>query len=304
MKRQQTLFFIHGRTFKPNYNDLKQLWIEALKYGIARDYGCQHAQRLDKIKTEFVYFGDLSNEFLAARSKKYNRVADTKARRITLEDLKEYACSDYTKTTYKALRSRFHPVRWCFAWLLARVPLVSRVAMWIKMPDMSHYWWNSQKCFGRRIRERIAAPLYKSLKRGDDVMLVGHSLGSIVAYDALSELSTSGLEDGVEVSRLVTLGSPLGVGFVKRRLRNWRSKQFPCNVCYWDNVAAEDDYVSLDKEVMDDFKAKMRTTIIQDWKIYNLAVKGGSAHQHHATGYLIHPKVAEIVNAWISSPST
>ena len=55
------------------------------------------------------------------------------------------------------------------------------------------------------------------------------------------------------VSHLVTLGSPLGVPFAQRCLRNWRWTH-PTNVLVWDNLTAKDDFVALDTEVGDDFE--------------------------------------------------
>ena len=302
MDRKKTLILIHGRGFKPDESDLKRLWTDALIAGVARDLGEGGAAALGSINTRFVYYGDMSNAFLARKGRKYNRVADTKARQVTLDVLKDYAVHDFSPSTYKTLRGRFHRVRTWLAGFIVRVPLVRGFAMWVKMPDMAHYWWKTKKRFGIDLRNRLASPLRKTLEAGDDVMIISHSLGTIVAYDVLSEFShpdAGGELIPGSVSHLVTLGSPLGVRFVQRRLRNWRT--YPSNITAWDNVTAKDDYVALDTRVGDDFK-RMKCRI-RDRSIYSLAVKDGSAHQHHATGYLIHPEVVEIVNGWLHASS-
>ena len=139
-------------------------------------------------------------------------------------------------------------------------------------------------------------------------MLIGHSLGTLIAYDVLWKFSHRGEyrvlrgDNPHTLAHLVTLGSPLSNPTVQEKLnggllKGW--KRFPNNVGVWSNIAAEDDYVCHDETVADEFGG-MRTKI-SDVPIYNLAVKVGKAHQHHATGYLVHPIVADLVHAWMQS---
>ena len=70
---------------------------------------------------------------------------------------------------------------------------------------------------------------------GGDVILLGHSLGSVVAYDALSE------HPDLPVPGLITFGSPLGLPTVRRRLR---TRRFPSGVARWVNVYDPRDFVT------------------------------------------------------------
>jgi hypothetical protein len=70
---------------------------------------------------------------------------------------------------------------------------------------------------------------------GDDVILLGHSLGSVVVYDALSE------HPDLPVPGLITLGSPLGLPTVRRRLG---VRRFPPGVARWVNVYDPRDFVT------------------------------------------------------------
>lgn len=70
---------------------------------------------------------------------------------------------------------------------------------------------------------------------GGDVILLGHSLGSVVVYDALSE------HPDLPVPGLITLGSPLGLPTIRRRLRTLR---FPQGVARWVNVYDPRDFVT------------------------------------------------------------
>jgi endonuclease G, mitochondrial len=69
----------------------------------------------------------------------------------------------------------------------------------------------------------------------DDVILLGHSLGSVVTYDLLQE------RPGLPVLGLITLGSPLGLPTVRRRLP---ARRFPGGVVRWINVFDPRDLVT------------------------------------------------------------
>lgn len=94
---KKSLFLIHGRSFKPNAEDLGALWIEALQHGLTREFGRDAADALGAIDRKFIYFGDLSNRLLARRDPDYDEGADLKARREALDGLKTHAKEDFNK---------------------------------------------------------------------------------------------------------------------------------------------------------------------------------------------------------------
>ena len=55
-------------------------------------------------------------------------------------------------------------------------------------------------------RAGLSAILEDASRRGELIILIGHSLGSVIAYDTLWELSRT---SQVQVKLLLTLGSPL-----------------------------------------------------------------------------------------------
>ena len=155
---------------------------------------------------------------------------------------------------------------------------------------MAHYW-NEETEFGSKVRASLTGPLRGALIKGDDVMVIGHNLGTLVVYDVLWKLCYMGEHEkarGRMLTHFASLGSPLGNPTVQDRLKGGKLKglrRYPTNIRRWSNVAAEDDYICHDETVRDDFR-RMEGTSIVDHGIYNLAVKDGSAHQHHGAGYL------------------
>jgi len=83
-------------------------------------------------------------------------------------------------------------------------------------------------------------------------VIVAHSLGSVIAYDVLSEPALAGLQ----VALLVTLGSPLGIGNIQSKLRDGagRPNPVPAQLSAWDNFADRFDPVALDATLHDDFR--------------------------------------------------
>ena len=302
------LFLIHGRSFKPAQCPLKLLWLEALRHGLQRDH--QLGNDLDKLSKEFVYFGDLSNTFLAHRRQDYDEGTDLRRRKKTLNALKKYPTAKaFNRSTYRrnsplsrgvseALLDAFAtPAHW--------LGLADDLAS-LRAPDLVHYW-NEETEFGSNVRWRLAEPLAAAFKNREDIILIGHSLGTLIAYDVLWKFSYLGEyqylrgDNPHKLSHFVTLGSPLGNPTVQEHLKGGRLKgarRYPTNIGTWSNVAAEDDYVCHDETIADEFQG-MNGTVIKDYPIYNLAVKDGKAHQHHGTGYLIHPVVAKLVQVWM-----
>jgi hypothetical protein len=87
------------------------------------------------------------------------------------------------------------------------------------------------------------------LIKDDTRVLLGHSLGSIVAYEVAHRLDRP-------LPLLVTLGSPLGVAtLVLQRLRPPAS--FPSQVSRWVNVADRDDLVAAEPNLTNLFAVSM-----------------------------------------------
>ena len=97
----KTILLIHGRHFKPAKTDLQKLWIDALRFGIARDHpGKLHA--FNSAKVELVYYGNISNQFLSDALDE-SVPDDLQDRKAALARLKLYRRSQFTKTNYKRL---------------------------------------------------------------------------------------------------------------------------------------------------------------------------------------------------------
>ena len=162
----------------------------------------------------------------------------------------------------------------------------------------------SQK--NRPARELICSELVNVLHKhsGDKIMLIAHSMGSIIAYEAL----TQGAAD-VPVDTFVTIGSPLGLPIIKSRIAVDRDMdplpagmlQTPENILsHWYNLADMRDKIALDYTLKDDFQNNSRHIGPVDKFVYNDYAAEDEKNPHKSFGYLRTPEMAAIINNFLS----
>ncbi len=154
------------------------------------------------------------------------------------------------------------------------------------------------------IRELLKQTLRPLLEKQEAVLLIGHSLGSVMAYDTLWELSRQeGLVGKVD---FFTLGSPLGMNYIKRRLMGMngqREKSYPDRIRRWINLAAEGDVTALDRNFYDSFKKMRELSLVESIEdhcrgIYNFYRTNEGLNCHRSYGYLVNPAVGSIIADW------
>ena len=152
-----------------------------------------------------------------------------------------------------------------------------------------------------RIREEVALLIRRWA--GHDIMLVGHSMGSIICYDVLSQLVPD-----VQVDTFVTLGSPLGIPVVMSRIaaelplgqHPGGSLRVPPNIrTAWYNLADLEDKVTLNYSISDDYAASDREVAVVDRVVENDYEVDGRPNPHKVYGYLRTPEMAEIVREFL-----
>ncbi|MDH3647791.1 MAG: hypothetical protein OER80_13565 [Gammaproteobacteria bacterium] len=303
-KSNKTLVLVHGRHVKPTQESLETIWHDALRWGIQRDYP-EKTSAFDAIRREMVYFGDLTNEFLAAKNVVYDEQLDVADRLHAFETLKTLP----KRKKFKRAEYQRLPGKTAIKEILADVgsPVLGKLGLEIPAigklaPEVSEYWDHNSH-YSSSVRDRVRTVLTDTLKHSDEVMIIAHCIGAVVTFDVLWELSRSLPEHKVNV--LLTLGCPLGNKTVQKKLAghgNDGAERFPSNILAWNNVAAEDDYVCHDKTIADDFKAMLKQRVIssiKDFRIYNMAVRYGKSNPHSSIGYLIHPRISKLVTDWL-----
>jgi len=302
------IIFIHGRSTKPKKDVLQELWFRAVRSGLKRDYGDTGVQRFEEIEKELVYYFDITQEKIPGWE--FESEVDIQHRFDSLKKLESYGKNDFNEEEYDKLHT-FGAVKEAAADIFSDVlsffglgkRLIKRVAK-----DMGEYW-NEESYYSSDVRYKMTMILQDAILNKDDILIVGHSLGTIITYDTLwkfSHYSEYRNMDGMDhkIDKFISLGSPLADENVKSMLKGRNSKgkfKYPLNLRSWVNISAEDDYVCSDEEVANDFDYMTDHDLIDKIKdipeIYNLTVKNGVSNPHSSIGYLIHPAfISELYN--------
>lgn len=133
-----------------------------------------------------------------------------------------------------------------------------------------------------KIRAQVLRRILSKLPDSGCIVLVGHSLGSVIAADLLRRLP-----EGIEVAGMVTIGSPLanesfGVDNLRRTLQ-----EPPTNLAWWVSFWDWRDPVSARRGVSSAFPWMI------DFQVRTPAVSPAAAH--HAIEYFTHDVVAEAI---------
>lgn len=139
------------------------------------------------------------------------------------------------------------------------------------------------------------------------VLLIGHSLGSVISYDTLFELSQQDRQRK-RADLFLTLGSPLGLRYTQDRLVSFSDSdpnKMPSNILEWKNVAARGDLVSVDTTLADDFAVMTDHGLSDSITDYTKGVynwfKGPLGYNFHSSySYLSGPVVSNIITRWWS----
>jgi subtilisin family serine protease len=144
--------------------------------------------------------------------------------------------------------------------------------------------------FNRNKRERMVQTVKDRVTTGGGpFVLIGHSQGSMVTYQALMELGKE-----LEVDLYLTIGSPLGLPQVTDVLHKWHGKKLPIPPCVkrWVNIAQDGDIVCLDQTLADEYTATGKPAIV-DQRVEGIVWPPSKAHS--ATRYLSRQSTQETV---------
>jgi pimeloyl-ACP methyl ester carboxylesterase len=152
---------------------------------------------------------------------------------------------------------------------LGQLPFFAGVAEHLLIADLKQV---TRYLHDAELRAEIQACVRAAI--GPDTrVVVGHSLGSVIAYEVLAA------SPGLDVRTLVTLGSPLGIPRVIFDQLTpppaGGAGAWPGGVRQWHNIADPGDVVALVKQLSPLFGGR-----VSDWLVYN------GAKAHDAKPYL------------------
>lgn len=324
------IILIHGRNTKPAQKPYEDLQKIALLQGLNRiDSAKAKLVEQGKVKVSFVYYGDINNAILIKNKKDRAKLTAKDPSHgnapclpttgigeaiETLAGIKSFSAATYRKILKNNEDYRYlDELAWAVSTFSSLITARGFNEAVIKSATADLGAYLLTRTTGSKVRTRLQKPLVKAFKGGDDICLVAHSMGSIVAYDVLWKLSRMSEYSDIQASNprvnlFLTIGSPLGEAGVRGNLYDAPERgedRYPKNIIKdWVNVSAKDDFIAHDPTLANDFgdmrrKHKYVESIKDIKNIYNCYTQNGQSDPHKLYGYLAHNKTAAQIANWM-----
>lgn len=291
-----TIIYVHGIGNKPVASVLKCQWDSALMgfdlgersrlaYWVSREF-------YPEPSAEECRDGDLSPK--ASRDLSGDHVSKQLERESVGEIVDEIATNAKSRAFLSKLSSKIEAGS-----ELQQTREIAKAASGVgskvlPLPSGLRKWVTRQvtKAFLKDVNDFFFVPARREVMResvlqrlrvgGGPFVVIGHSQGSMIAYDVLSKLDP----EKFDVRLLVTIGSPLGITEVQDQLKTLTAQKklaVPGCVKRWVNVADGLDPVALDKRISSDYAKSARGVIVEDEAVVN---PDSPRHPHSGSGYL------------------
>lgn len=182
------------------------------------------------------------------------------------------------------------------------IPHLATERMEVHIRDLRRYVRNTNG-IAEHTRDMLKAPLRHASESGRRVLLVAHSMGSVIAYDSLWEMSHDAHES-LHVDRLLTLGSPLGQSYLQKRILGRErsgAARYPHNIRRWSNLAAAGELTAIDPVLRNDFREMLELGLLEsidDIEVFNFFRLNGQLNVHAEYGYLANQTTGQIIADW------
>jgi hypothetical protein len=278
---------VHGLNNKPSSENVTRLWSEAIMDGLRRNEG----RTSDAAPTfEMVFWADVLHG----------------PERLPDQDYPAWPnpgrFPSYDEGYWDALRAELQdlvdtPLDLAKRWLGADP--VADVVLKHTLTDLGRYY--NEPAIRDELRGRLRAALDRAHGAVRRIMVIGHSMGSIIAYDTLRAIGRERRD--LSVDHLVTIGAPLGLPNVKFRISQEHDLvRTPSIVRKWTNLAERRDPVAFDTHLAGDYRANDSDVRVHDDLVCNDTVLDDDAKHpdyHSGIGYLRTPEMSRIIRGFL-----
>jgi hypothetical protein len=299
---EKVIIGIHGLGNKPPRSLLKKWWLLSIQEGFSR---------LEVVRSPFlfemVYWAHCFYHWPQNSS-----VVDRNSPRFL--DHPYVPAKDVDGRPEAPSQWRKRALNWVEKWMdlifLSEFPFlqmqsVSDFVIKKNFKELALYYGKYAEESAQRLRRRVRSELMRALQRHrrKDIMLIAHSMGSIIAYDVMVHEVPD-----IRIDTWVTLGSPLGIPAILREIMNeqnldWkkiRKAPTPENITTaWYNIADLRDPVAVNFDLNDDFGANSVGVSPKDIVIRNDYENNGHRNHHNLYGYLRARETAEIIDNFL-----
>ena len=270
------LIGIHGLANKPAAEVLAKGWEDAIREGLKKNEGIDNAP----INFSSVYWADVMYDDIDPEPDLYKEAAEgaIKTYEENWLDAVKAGVFDFAGDIMDSMKKHFG------------VDAAADAVLKRKLGDLSRYYKD------KGIRDTLRGRLRNAILNNKDkrIMILSHSMGTIIAYDVLRSIGKE--HPRLTVDHLVTLGSPLGLPHVKYKIAQENALvRTPSVVNKWSNFADKRDPVAMDAHLAGDFEANGRGILVEDDLVAN---DWGGIH-HKSYGYLRTPEVSKVIRNFI-----
>lgn len=273
---------VHGLSNKPAPEVLEDWWRKAMLEGLSKNK-CMHDVSLN---FSSVYWADVFNKEPEQQPKGHPdayRPAEDGA-------LKRYD-ENWLDAVREKLRDAGGDALDAFKGMFG-IDKTADLVLKKKLPDLSRYYRQAED--RRELRKRLLSEIEKHLDKR--ILLMAHSMGSIIAYDVLRELGRK--DPSIEIDHFVTIGSPLGLPHVKLKIAEESAPvRTPTIVSRWSNLADRRDPVAADLHLGDDYGPNANGVRARD----DLVLNDWGGINHKSFGYLRTPEFSELLAEFINA---
>ncbi|MGB7441016.1 MAG: hypothetical protein WA919_08115 [Coleofasciculaceae cyanobacterium] len=298
---------IHGLANKSPQDILESWWKQSLLEGLEKNCQIPHLS----INFQLVYWADLLYKHSLHSDpnfnfdSQYNTEPYTPARSGALKKYKDSFLDNLRRDALSLAGQAIDALN-------VDLSLDSLTSLSLKkaklVRDLQFYYDKNRQIADRLGQRQLAKTVLKDeLKKvllklkGYQIMLIAHSMGSIISYDVLRDLGQT--EPTFTISHFVTIGSPLGIPYVKTQIIRERhydpQVRTPSIVSQsWVNYADKRDQVAVDTHLADDYGANGRTIHVEDNLVandYEIPSQPGVYNHHKSYGYLRTPELSKHV---------
>ena len=267
---------IHGLANKPAEKTLARWWEKAMLEGLQ----VNSKLSLDSLDFQSVYWADVMYPQPDPAPDKYRR-----ARKGELKYYRE-GWIDYIRETLLDFGGDIiDSTKEMFG-----IDALAEKVLKSKLKDLYRYY--EKENIRNELRGRLRQAILDN--RDKRLMVVAHSMGSIIAYDVLRELGR--IDATLSVDHFVTIGSPLGLPHVKHKIMEENPLvRTPSIVKKWSNLADRRDPVALDVHLRDDYEANYAGVRVND----DLVMNDWGDISHKSYGYLRTPEFSDLLKNFI-----
>lgn len=272
------LIGIHGLSNKPAPDVLSEGWESAIREGLLKNEKIESPQ----LNFSSVYWADVLYEKPDEHPDLYKTAEEGALKTYEESWLDEVRIGlfDWTGDIVDKVKKQFG------------VDKVADGVLEHKLKDLSRYYENKE--IRDTLRGRLREEILKHHEHERRIMILSHSMGSIIAYDVLREIGKE--HPRLIIDHFVTLGSPLGIPHVKYKIAKENPLvRTPSVVQKWSNFADKRDPVAVDVYLSGDYAPNDKNVKVED----DLVANDWAGIHHKSYGYLRTPEVSRMIRNFI-----